>query len=139
MKIHSLAFPILSTLMECWFLMCYLIWQVKNIAMEILDFYDSHKLITDDRITAAMNKLAKWLRACKKQLSGSNFWLQCHGSYKLIVPTDLPSSFFLQLPQVMHRFLGVFQTVVYRKKNSHLDNDFHMKGEVKGPKVLFFS
>ncbi|XP_073039285.1 cyclin-C1-2-like isoform X1 [Primulina eburnea] len=31
---------------------------VKNIAMEILDFYDSHKLITDDRVNAAMNKLA---------------------------------------------------------------------------------
>ncbi|KAH6759730.1 Cyclin family protein [Perilla frutescens var. frutescens] len=30
---------------------------VKNIAMEILDFYDSHKLMTDDRINAAMNKL----------------------------------------------------------------------------------
>lgn len=35
----------------------YYIWQVKNIAMEILDFYDSHKLMTDDRIHAAMNKL----------------------------------------------------------------------------------
>ncbi|PIN26175.1 hypothetical protein CDL12_01082 [Handroanthus impetiginosus] len=32
---------------------------VKNIAMEILDFYDSHKLITDERINAAMNKLPK--------------------------------------------------------------------------------
>ncbi|CAA3021187.1 cyclin-C1-2-like isoform X1 [Olea europaea subsp. europaea] len=32
---------------------------VKNIAMEILDFYDSHKLITDDRVNAAMSKLAK--------------------------------------------------------------------------------
>ncbi|XP_057808739.1 cyclin-C1-2-like [Salvia miltiorrhiza] len=31
---------------------------VKNIAMEILDFYDSHKVMTDDnRISAAMNKL----------------------------------------------------------------------------------
>ncbi|CAA3010341.1 cyclin-C1-2-like isoform X1 [Olea europaea subsp. europaea] len=32
---------------------------VKNIAMEILDFYDSHKLITEDRVNAAMSKLAK--------------------------------------------------------------------------------
>ncbi|KAI3450827.1 hypothetical protein Pfo_007492 [Paulownia fortunei] len=32
---------------------------VKNIAMEILDFYDSHKLITDDRVNVAMSKLAK--------------------------------------------------------------------------------
>ncbi|EYU39219.1 hypothetical protein MIMGU_mgv1a022737mg [Erythranthe guttata] len=32
---------------------------VKNIAMEILDFYDSHKLITDERVNAAMNKVAK--------------------------------------------------------------------------------
>ncbi|KAL0418000.1 UNVERIFIED_CONTAM: Cyclin-C1-1 [Sesamum radiatum] len=32
---------------------------VKNIAMEILDFYDSHKLITDERVNAAMNKLGK--------------------------------------------------------------------------------
>ncbi|KAL6967978.1 Cyclin-C1-2 [Sarracenia purpurea var. burkii] len=31
---------------------------VKNIAMEILDFYDSHKMITDERINAAMNKLS---------------------------------------------------------------------------------
>ncbi|CAH9075397.1 unnamed protein product [Cuscuta epithymum] len=31
---------------------------VKNIAMEILDFYDSHKMITDERVNAAMNKLA---------------------------------------------------------------------------------
>jgi len=30
---------------------------VKNIAMEILDFYDSQKMITDERINAAMNKL----------------------------------------------------------------------------------
>jgi hypothetical protein len=34
-----------------------LIWQVKNIAMEILDFYESHRLITDDRVAAAFNKL----------------------------------------------------------------------------------
>lgn len=32
---------------------------VKNIAMEILDFYDSHKMITEERINAALNKLAK--------------------------------------------------------------------------------
>ncbi|KAK4409178.1 Cyclin-C1-2 [Sesamum angolense] len=32
---------------------------VKNMAMEILDFYDSHKLITDDSVNAAMNKLSK--------------------------------------------------------------------------------
>ncbi|CAK9140908.1 unnamed protein product [Ilex paraguariensis] len=31
---------------------------VKIIAMEILDFYDSHKMITDERVNAAMNKLA---------------------------------------------------------------------------------
>ncbi|GFY99401.1 cyclin family protein [Actinidia rufa] len=31
---------------------------VKNIAMEILDFYDSHKMISDERVNAAMNKLA---------------------------------------------------------------------------------
>jgi len=30
---------------------------VKNIAMEILDFYDAHKMITDERISAAMSKL----------------------------------------------------------------------------------
>lgn len=30
---------------------------VKNIAMEILDFYDAHKMITEDRITATMSKL----------------------------------------------------------------------------------
>ncbi|XP_019178492.1 PREDICTED: cyclin-C1-2-like isoform X3 [Ipomoea nil] len=30
---------------------------VKNIAMEILDFYDSHKMITDERVTVAMSKL----------------------------------------------------------------------------------
>ncbi|KAJ6338964.1 hypothetical protein OIU76_008432 [Salix suchowensis] len=30
---------------------------VKNIAMEILDFYESHRLITDERINAAFNKL----------------------------------------------------------------------------------
>ncbi|KAL3633291.1 Cyclin-C1-2 [Castilleja foliolosa] len=32
---------------------------VKNIAMEILDFYDSHKLITDERVNLAMSKLAR--------------------------------------------------------------------------------
>ncbi|XP_057509269.1 cyclin-C1-2-like isoform X3 [Actinidia eriantha] len=31
---------------------------VKNIAMEILDFYDSHKMISDERVNTAMNKLA---------------------------------------------------------------------------------
>ncbi|XP_009787342.1 cyclin-C1-2-like [Nicotiana sylvestris] len=31
---------------------------VKNIAMEILDFYDSHKSISDERVNAAMSKLA---------------------------------------------------------------------------------
>ncbi|XP_024975076.1 cyclin-C1-2-like isoform X1 [Cynara cardunculus var. scolymus] len=30
---------------------------VKNIAMEILDFYDTHKTISDERVTAAMHKL----------------------------------------------------------------------------------
>lgn len=30
---------------------------VKNIAMEILDFYDSHKMITDERVSSAMMKL----------------------------------------------------------------------------------
>ncbi|OIT36920.1 PREDICTED: cyclin-C1-2-like [Nicotiana attenuata] len=30
---------------------------VKNIAMEILDFYDGHKMITDERVSAAMSKL----------------------------------------------------------------------------------
>ncbi|KAJ6941674.1 hypothetical protein NC651_007444 [Populus alba x Populus x berolinensis] len=30
---------------------------VKNIAMEILDFYESHRLITDERVAAAFNKL----------------------------------------------------------------------------------
>ncbi|EPS62492.1 hypothetical protein M569_12301, partial [Genlisea aurea] len=30
---------------------------VKNIALEILDFYDTHKLITDERVNAALNKL----------------------------------------------------------------------------------
>lgn len=34
-----------------------LVWQVKNIAMEILDFYDSHKLMTEDRVNAALHKL----------------------------------------------------------------------------------
>ncbi|XP_020552623.1 cyclin-C1-2-like isoform X2 [Sesamum indicum] len=32
---------------------------VKNMAMEILDFYDGHKLITDDNVNAALNKLSK--------------------------------------------------------------------------------
>ncbi|CAI9770659.1 unnamed protein product [Fraxinus pennsylvanica] len=32
---------------------------VKNIAMEILDFYDNHKQITEDRVNAATSKLAK--------------------------------------------------------------------------------
>ncbi|XP_027114288.2 cyclin-C1-2-like [Coffea arabica] len=32
---------------------------VKNIAIEILDFYDSHKMITDERVAAAMIKLNK--------------------------------------------------------------------------------
>ncbi|KAF5822155.1 putative cyclin [Helianthus annuus] len=31
---------------------------VKNIAMEILDFYDTHKMITEDRVNAAMHKLS---------------------------------------------------------------------------------
>ncbi|XP_042482751.1 cyclin-C1-1-like [Macadamia integrifolia] len=31
---------------------------VKNISMEILDFYDSQKSITDERMNAALNKLA---------------------------------------------------------------------------------
>ncbi|KAJ8527176.1 hypothetical protein K7X08_029653 [Anisodus acutangulus] len=31
---------------------------VKNIAMEILDFYDGHKSISDERVNAAMSKLA---------------------------------------------------------------------------------
>ncbi|KAJ8560729.1 hypothetical protein K7X08_022589 [Anisodus acutangulus] len=31
---------------------------VKNIAMGILDFYDSHKMITDERVNVAMSKLA---------------------------------------------------------------------------------
>ncbi|GER25635.1 cyclin family protein, partial [Striga asiatica] len=32
---------------------------VKNIAMEILDFYDSHKQIADEKLNAAMNKLPR--------------------------------------------------------------------------------
>ncbi|KAJ8559389.1 hypothetical protein K7X08_003447 [Anisodus acutangulus] len=31
---------------------------VKNIAMEILDFYDGHKSISDERVNATMSKLA---------------------------------------------------------------------------------
>ncbi|MCD7452286.1 Cyclin-C1-2 [Datura stramonium] len=31
---------------------------VKNIAMEMLDFFDSHRSITDERVNAAMSKLA---------------------------------------------------------------------------------
>ncbi|KAJ9697425.1 hypothetical protein PVL29_009305 [Vitis rotundifolia] len=31
---------------------------VKNISMEILDFYDGHRTITEDRITTTFNKLA---------------------------------------------------------------------------------
>ncbi|XP_030940028.1 cyclin-C1-2-like, partial [Quercus lobata] len=30
---------------------------VKNISMEILDFYENHRMITDDRIIAAFSKL----------------------------------------------------------------------------------
>lgn len=30
---------------------------VKNIAMEILDFYDGHKMITEERVNSAMSKL----------------------------------------------------------------------------------
>ncbi|CBI41020.3 unnamed protein product, partial [Vitis vinifera] len=37
---------------------CTLIQEVKNISMEILDFYDSHRTITEDRITTTFNKLA---------------------------------------------------------------------------------
>ncbi|XP_071721031.1 cyclin-C1-1-like [Rutidosis leptorrhynchoides] len=31
---------------------------VKNIAMEILDFYDTHKMITDEKVNDAMHKLS---------------------------------------------------------------------------------
>ncbi|GAV69306.1 hypothetical protein CFOL_v3_12807 [Cephalotus follicularis] len=31
---------------------------VKNISMEILDFYENHRLITDERMNMAFNKLA---------------------------------------------------------------------------------
>ncbi|GAV86015.1 hypothetical protein CFOL_v3_29449 [Cephalotus follicularis] len=31
---------------------------VKNISMEILDFHENHRLITDERIKIAFNKLA---------------------------------------------------------------------------------
>ncbi|GAV75628.1 hypothetical protein CFOL_v3_19106 [Cephalotus follicularis] len=31
---------------------------MKNISMEILDFYKNHRLITDERINVAFNKLA---------------------------------------------------------------------------------
>ncbi|CAL9242651.1 unnamed protein product, partial [Arabidopsis halleri] len=31
---------------------------VKNIAMEILDFYENHRLFTEERVHAAFNKLA---------------------------------------------------------------------------------
>ncbi|XP_031404884.1 cyclin-C1-2-like [Punica granatum] len=31
---------------------------VKNISMEILDFYENHRMITEERISAAFNKLA---------------------------------------------------------------------------------
>ncbi|XP_010552038.1 PREDICTED: cyclin-C1-1 [Tarenaya hassleriana] len=32
---------------------------VKNIAMEILDFYENHRMITDERVNAAFSKLAQ--------------------------------------------------------------------------------
>ncbi|KAL9318097.1 hypothetical protein ACSQ67_014614 [Phaseolus vulgaris] len=32
--------------------------EVKNISMEILDFYESHRMFSDDRINAALQKLA---------------------------------------------------------------------------------
>lgn len=31
--------------------------QVKNISMEMLDFYENHRMITEERISAAFNKL----------------------------------------------------------------------------------
>ncbi|GAV72236.1 hypothetical protein CFOL_v3_15724 [Cephalotus follicularis] len=31
---------------------------MKNISMEILDFYENHRLMTDERINMAFNKLA---------------------------------------------------------------------------------
>nr|XP_007140676.1 hypothetical protein PHAVU_008G132500g [Phaseolus vulgaris]ESW12670.1 hypothetical protein PHAVU_008G132500g [Phaseolus vulgaris] len=35
------------------------VWQVKNISMEILDFYESYRMLfTDERINAALQKLA---------------------------------------------------------------------------------
>lgn len=35
----------------------YFYWQVKNIAMEILDFYENHRMITEERINVAFAKL----------------------------------------------------------------------------------
>lgn len=31
--------------------------QVKNIAMEILDFYENYRSITDEKVSSAFNKL----------------------------------------------------------------------------------
>jgi hypothetical protein len=32
-------------------------WQIKNISMEILDFYENNRMFTDERINAALQKL----------------------------------------------------------------------------------
>lgn len=45
--------------------------------MEILDFYDSHKMISEERINAAMNKLASFQTLMGWLLSYS-FWSNLH-------------------------------------------------------------
>lgn len=41
----------------------FFIGQIKNISMEILDFYESNRMFTDERINAALHKL--WARVRK--------------------------------------------------------------------------
>lgn len=50
LELLSLCFPLYNTSLkwDC---------QIKNIAMEILDFYDNYRQIPDERISAAVSKL----------------------------------------------------------------------------------
>lgn len=45
--------------MYCGFELCnVMLWQVKNISVEILDFYEGHRMVSEERISAAIIKLA---------------------------------------------------------------------------------
>ncbi|KAL4591395.1 hypothetical protein LXL04_004357 [Taraxacum kok-saghyz] len=52
---------------------------VKNIAMEILDFYDAHKMITEDRAIGFLDKLLcydHWDRLTAKEAMGHPYFMQ---------------------------------------------------------------